>query len=128
MRKKPNLKVVGASASDPDAPPVVLGKVGQTLWRKIMREYQIVDSGGLALLEQACSAMDDVATDAAIIRKDGRVIWTKGGAKEHPLLKHQLASRAFATRTLVRLGLDVQPIQARGRPSIPIAWSGNNDD
>jgi hypothetical protein len=36
--------------------------------------------------------------------------------KEHPLLKHELAARAFVCRTLQRLGLDVEAIKPPGRP------------
>ena len=34
-----------------------------------------------------------------------------------PLLKHELAARAFVVRTLARLGLDLEPVRAGpGRP------------
>ena len=61
MAKKPKLELVGSSAVNPDGPPASLGKAGATLWRMIMNEYQITDSGGTTLLEQACAAVDGIA-------------------------------------------------------------------
>jgi hypothetical protein len=58
------------------------------------------------------------------IDRDGELIRGKAGAKEHPLLKHELAARAFVCRTLQRLGLDVEAIKPQGRP--PGTW--NFDD
>jgi hypothetical protein len=72
----------------------------------IQPEYGISDSGGLALLEQICAAIDEIA---AIIARDGRMIRGKFGPREHPLLKHGLAFRDFVYRTLQRLGLNLEP-------------------
>jgi len=46
------------------------------------------------------------------------MIRTKTGVlKDHPLLKHELATRAFVTRALHRLNLDVEaPRDTVGRP------------
>ena len=38
------------------------------------------------------------------------------GIKDHPALKHELANRSFVSKTLVRLGLDVEPVRGIGRP------------
>jgi hypothetical protein len=46
------------SASTGSEPPATLGTAGAKLWRSVMSEYDIQDSGGLAILEQACSATD----------------------------------------------------------------------
>jgi hypothetical protein len=115
MAKKPPLKLVG-SALDPSAPPASLGKDGAGLWSAIMAEYDIADAGGRALLLQACEAADGIAEDAATIARDGRLIHGKFGAREHPLLRHQLAQRAFVCRTLQRLGLNLEPVKSIGRP------------
>jgi hypothetical protein len=96
--------------------PATLGKTGSTLWQAIMTEYDIRDSGGREILLQACGAADRVQQFAAIIARDGPVIRTKHGPKDHPLLKHELAARAFIVRSLHRLGLDVEPVKAIGRP------------
>jgi hypothetical protein len=52
-----------------------------------MAEYNIADSGGLAMLEQAAQAADRIAECGAIIDREGHIIRTKAGPKEHPLLK-----------------------------------------
>jgi hypothetical protein len=112
MRKKPKLKLVGPTVGDPLAPPSTLDKPGSKLWQAIMSEYDIRDAGGLSMLEQACGAADRIAEYGAAIDRDGAVVRTKHGPKEHPLLKHELAARSFVVRTLARLGLDVEPIKA----------------
>ena len=105
------LKVV--STSDP---PRRLGAHGGALWRSIMGEYAVEDAGGLAMLTQACIALDRAEQCRAQIEKDGVAIRTKAGPRDHPSLKHELANRAFVVRTLGRLGLDVEPIGRVGRP------------
>ncbi len=60
MAKKPPLKLVGSSADNPGAPPATLGKAGRHQWEVIQSEYAISDSGGLALLEQICAAVDEI--------------------------------------------------------------------
>jgi hypothetical protein len=45
--------------------------------------------------------------------------------KAHPALRDELALRAFITRTLQRLGLDVEPVRAGvGRPGGGVGWTG----
>jgi hypothetical protein len=46
------------------------------------------------------------------------VIETKAGVlREHPLIPHELAARAFAVRALAKLGLDLEPMRTSpGRP------------
>lgn len=70
------------------------------------------------MLQQICGAADTVAECDKIIAQDGKTIRFKGGLKEHPLLKVQLAARSFIVRSLHRLGLDVEPTRdVVGRPS-----------
>jgi hypothetical protein len=55
------------------------------------------------------------------IDKDGEILRAKGTVREHPLLKAEIACRAFVVRTLGRLGLDLEPVRAGpGRP--PSVW------
>jgi hypothetical protein len=56
------------------------------------------------------------------IDRDGEIIRTKAGPREHPGLKHELAARAFVVRTLHKLGLDVEAIKPIGRPTTQ--WGG----
>jgi hypothetical protein len=48
--------------------------------------------------------------------------------RDHPLLKHELAARGFITKSLHRLGLDVEPIGRIGRPTSDISWKGDDGD
>ena len=120
MAKKTKLELVGPTTTNPLAPPSILGKAGSKLWQAIMSEYEIADSGGLALLEQAAAAIDGIAECEAAIARDGRMIRGKFRPREHPLLKHELALRAFVCRTLQQLGLNLEPVKSVGRPG---GWS-----
>src|SRR5215475_3605876 len=114
--KNPKLKVVDATRPNPLAPPATLGKAGATQWQSIMSEYKIEDSGGRAVLLQICSAADDLAECDRAIARDGAMISTKNGPKEHPLCKQRLALRAFICRSVQRLGLNLEPTKPIGRP------------
>src|SRR5262249_15062850 len=98
------LTLVAGSAPTLADPPPTLREAGATLWRSIMAEYAITDSGGRAILEQACSSADRAAECAAIIAEQGAVISTKHGLKDHPLLRHETAARGLVARLLTRLG------------------------
>jgi len=90
----------------------------------VHREYRIEDAGGIELLVLACLARDRGQRCRELIDRDGELIATKHGPREHPLLKAELAAMAFCARTLQRLGLDVEPLRATaGRPSGP-GWPG----
>jgi hypothetical protein len=100
-------------------PPRKLGDLGLFLWQSIQSEYRIDDAAGRELLAQACEAADRVARLAAKIDSDGEIIQTESGLKAHPLLKDELANRAFICRTLRQLGLNLEPLRSVGRPT---AW------
>lgn len=115
MPKKPSLSVV--SSSDlAIAPPRPLSEAGLSLWRRVTGAYDISDEGGREILYQACAAADRVAELEACIARDGAIVQSRSGPKEHPGLRQELANRAFITRSLARLGLDVEPIRPIGRP------------
>ena len=112
-------KLTLVTGSDDQPMPPDLGVYGKSLWSRVMAEYDLQDVGGVELLRQACRALDRAESCRAIINKDGEVIRVKHGPpREHPLLKHELANRAFVARTLSRLGLDVEPIRSVGRPPV----------
>jgi hypothetical protein len=128
MVKKPSLTLVDptqTALATLVSPPSNLNKTGRTLWQSIMSEYDIRDSGGLQLLQQICEAADHVHEFSTIIKRDGPVVRTKMGPKDHPLIKHEQAARSFIVRTLGRLGLDVEPVKAIGRPGI--GWKSDAD-
>lgn len=110
------LKLIAPDPTGP-APPRKLGEHGGALWSRVMADYQIADAGGVELLAQACGALDRAEALRARIDADGEIIDTPGGPKAHPGLKDELGNRAFVTRCIARLGLDVEPVQRVGRPA-----------
>ena len=117
------LTLVAGSAPTLAEPPPTLREAGASLWRSVMAEYAITDSGGRAILEQACASADRAAECAAIIAEQGAVISTKHGLKDHPLLRHETASRGLVGRLLTRLGLNVEPLRPSvGRPGTGFGW------
>src|SRR5882724_10073128 len=109
---KPTLKLVDTKSKSPlgnsTQPQRKLGEHGQALWESIMAEYQIDDCGGLEVLTQICSALDRSESLAAEVDRDGPIVMTKSGPKEHPALRAELGCRAFITRNLQRLGLNLE--------------------
>jgi len=114
------LSVVSSTVGAKPARP--LGKHGAALWGAIMAEYEIGDAGGIEMLTAACQQLDRAESLREQIARDGEIVRTKGGLKEHPGLKHELAARAFVVRTLARLGLDVEAIKPVGRPPSQSNW------
>jgi hypothetical protein len=108
--------IPGKPTAKDDAMPAQLEAYGGALWRQVMAEYDVADVGGRAMLEQACRALDRAERARAQINRDGEVVATKSGPREHPLLKSELSNRAFVVRTLSRLGLNFEPVRAVGRP------------
>jgi hypothetical protein len=98
-------------------PPDRLGEVGAQLWREVTRDYEFDDPGSFETLFQACAAADRAEELRQAIDRDGPVLRTKTGLRDHPALKHEIAARSFLVRTLGRLGLDLEPVRAGpGRP------------
>jgi hypothetical protein len=125
--EKPSTLTVIDSSSKPNplAPPASLGKAGAELWLSINRDYVIEDSGGHEMLLRICEAADSLTSYDEQIERDGPTIRTGSGLREHPLLKHQLATRSFIVRSLHRLNLDVIPPRNEiGRPSGGGAYRG----
>jgi hypothetical protein len=120
MGKDPSRSNPAPTASQP---PRNLGEPGLSLWTRILSEYQIEDCGGLEMLALACQALDRAEGLRGEIQRDGEVLRLGGTIKDHPALKHELANRAFVVRTLVRLGLNFEPVKPSvGRPGGGIGW------
>jgi hypothetical protein len=113
---KPTLKLVQSTTATTSQPPRRLGEYGSALWNTINGEYDISDSGGIEVLCQICSTLDRAESLAAEVDRDGPIIMTKHGPKEHPALRAELGCRAFVTRNLQRLGLNVEVVKPVGRP------------
>ena len=121
--KPPKLSLVNPAgpAVNPLQPPVVpparpLGPAGTQLWEAVQRAYSVEDAGGAEILSQACAALDRAEELAGAIARDGAIVQTRNGPREHPGLRAELSNRAFVVRSLARLGLDVEPVRAMGRP------------
>ena len=123
----PKLAVVTGDQPGPK-PTRKLGKHGSVLWRDILRENEIEDAGGLEMLASACQQLDRAERCREAIDADGEMIRIKGGHREHPLLKHELAARSFVVRTLQRLGLNMEAIKSPGRPTPDYGWQPNDND
>ena len=102
-------------------PSRTLGKAGATLWHSITAEYDVSDSGGRELLLLACESLDRVELLRSQIDKQGKYVTDfKGNRRDNPLLRHELAGRAFISKALSRLGLNVEtPMRGVGRPPGP---------
>jgi hypothetical protein len=129
MARKPSTKltVIGdAPTRTGPPPPANLGSVGTSLWQDIVAAYQFDDRAAYETLAQACMAADRAESCRRHIDEDGEVIRGRGSVRDHPLIKHELAARAFVVRTLARLGLDLEPVRSGpGRPpggGVGIAW------
>ena len=109
------LSVVKPGPTGPK-PARKLGEHGMNLWRAIMSEYVIDDAVGIETLTSACQETDRAESLSEQIARDGELIQSERGMREHPALRHQLAARAFVARQLARLGLDVEPLKPIGRP------------
>ena len=109
------LSYAAATLVEPGRVPAGLGQAGEKLWARIMAQYDLRDEGGRELLFQAATAADRCERLRRIINNDGELVEGKDGApaREHPLLRHEVAMKSFLTRTLTRLNLDMEP----ARPS-----------
>jgi hypothetical protein len=123
---KPPLAVVGATAMPPASDPLHgLGEHGRTAWQLITNQYQIDDAGGRMMLHEICAARDRLVELQQAIDRDGAIVKSRSGVREHPAIKLELQLRAFICRTLVRLGLSVEAINpSAGRPARPTGWRG----
>jgi P27 family predicted phage terminase small subunit len=110
-----------------DKPPCTLGKHGSRLWSNIQNEYGITDSGGAELLLQACLMLDRAEKLAAAIEREGFMLTSNNGnVRANPLVRDELSARAFVTKTLQRLGLDVaEAKRSPGRPT-GLQWTGHD--
>lgn len=119
--KPPRITLVqpAATPTEPAVTPPTrpLNSAGMRLWTDVMRAYDVHDAGGMEILLQACQATDRAEELAEAISRDGSIIATRNGPREHPGLRGELQNRAFAVRALQKLGLDVEPLKPMGRPS-----------
>jgi P27 family predicted phage terminase small subunit len=101
-----------------DATPSHLSSEAAGWWRRITREYQIDDDGGLLLLQTALEAFDRMRGAQAAIERDGATV--RGSTKQivaHPLIAVERDARAQMLSAIKQLNLDLEPLRDRpGRP------------
>jgi hypothetical protein len=51
-----------------------------------------------------------------LIAAEGLILRGRQGSKEHPLVKTELALRAFVVRTMGKLGIGLEPVKSVGNP------------
>jgi hypothetical protein len=126
MAKSPGTPPLSIVSSETTliSPPRPLGPHGRAFWDKVQREYQISDAGGIEILAQICAAQDRVEALREQIDADGATLRTRSGLKANPLLRDELALRAYITRSIERLGLNVEALKPPGHPTRPFGWKG----
>jgi hypothetical protein len=117
MGKNPSLTVIHRDTIGIQ-PPFTLGKHGRSLWDRIQADYDVSDSAGIELLGQACAAADLAEQLNEEIQHDGPVVRSRGAIRAHPAVKDMIAARSFVVRTLIKLGINFEPVRASaGRPT-----------
>ena len=117
MVKKLHLVSPAQPEPDDNGMPHDLGPDGARLWQRVQSEFDVQDIGGLTLLEQAARALDRAERCRRVIDDQGEAIKFKGGGvREHPLLRAELQNRALVARLISKLGIDLEPVKAIGRP------------
>jgi hypothetical protein len=113
------LKLVDSGAG---APPRPLQQAGMALWRSITGEYDVGDAAGRELLCLACQALDRAEACRDLIDHVGEGSISEAGiVRANPMLRDELANRAFVGKCLERLGVNQEPVKSVGRPTE--SWS-----
>lgn len=103
--------------TDRSTVPAHLNKPEATLWRRLVDEYGIRDSGGLAILQAAMESHARARRCREAIDRDGELV----DGRPHPLLLCERDSRKSYLSALKMLELDVQPAAASpGRPTTTV--------
>lgn len=101
------------------SPPRHLGKPGRELFKRLVSDYHITDSGGLALLATACECLDRMRQAQTAIEKDGAIIQDRYGCpKSHPACILERDSRNGFLAAVKALRLDIE--EAKGLPGRPM--------
>jgi hypothetical protein len=87
-----------------------------TLWHSILSEVRRHRPWCAGTLGPGMHGCRPARGYAAVIDRAGVTVKTPRGPKEHPLLRHELQTRAYMTRALNRL-LPDQSARSVGRPT-----------
>jgi hypothetical protein len=99
--------------------PEELGPAGRRLWKEIVDEYEILDSGGRAHLLTACRAEDDIQRMRATIAREGDICATDR-SRAHPLHAAIRGAETVRRQSLRALNLDVGPEKTTGPGRSPL--------
>jgi hypothetical protein len=118
MTQKPVQIVAFRPGNAPAPAPAELGVAGTQLWDAIVTEWDISDSGGLAVLQEACHSRDVSERLRRQIAATGdEVELSGGGTKPNGLIVLELQARSLTARLLGRLGvLDAKSSGDRPKP------------
>jgi hypothetical protein len=87
------------------ASPAGLGSAGKTLWRSILRVYEL-NPAELLLLERACRCADRLASiDTLIAASKPLVVGSVGQVRPNPLYRQALEADAMLSKLLTDLHL-----------------------
>lgn len=102
----------------PKTAPKHLSKIAQSLWDRLLKEYDIHDEAGLLILQTGLEAGDRMREAQDIIKKEGMQVTDRFNQKKaHPLTTVERDSRAAMLSALKALNLDLEPLNDRpGRP------------
>jgi len=94
--------------------PSGLKKAGKKFYRKVMAEYELLDTHDLERLTQACKCLDEITEGERIIEAEGRFIEDRfKQRREHPAAKSIRDARTLFFRAVRELALDVEPPESR---------------
>ena len=112
------LRLIDTGAGGPQRP---LQQAGMALWRSITGEYDVTDAAGIEPLTLACESLDRAEEIKSLINHAGvGAVSETGHVRANPLLRDELACRAFVSKCIERLGVNQEPTKAVGRP--PGSW------
>jgi hypothetical protein len=105
------------SPKQPKAPKD-LSSATRRWWSLMQSDYDIEDSGGLAVLTLAARALDRAEAAKAVIDRDGMLVTDRWGqAKAHPACAVERDARAAMLAAIRNLHLDLEQNHSRpGRP------------
>lgn len=100
-----------------------------SLFRFLTQEFSGLEQHHLALITQACQALDRAEQCRARVEKEGMVFRDRWGQpKAHPLLTVERDARGQFVSILLQLGLDEDAVQrgagAAGAPSLRVVPGG----
>lgn len=101
------------------SPPRHLQKPGRELFKRLVSDYHITDSGGLALLTTAAESLDRMREAQAAIKEHGAVVTDRyGQLKNNPACTLERDSRNGFLAAIKALQLDIE--DTKGLPGRPM--------